>query len=297
MRVRVKSFEDVRLEVVWIPGTITIISVCSLRVPQRKIARLLRVVTVCSAASFKNSGSKSPDGEGGCNIRAEHRARTNSLPPNHPGAGIPCRAYGEGAEPGKALSRYVGGRVDSKGAGAELFIREPRGSDKSEQLQSERSDFSTSGRTATHSLPAQPRQDISPSVRHGSHLDPVRCQSQECQCEMQSAGHAPRGQRGLVVISGESFQRLFNRFFWSVPFERLLSRFVWCCGLIQTHPRLLRAQPIRCRGIVVVEGNLLRPHTTPDRLPPADRRAEISVLIPLWRAAGLSSCAEVLPDH
>lgn len=47
VRVRVKSFEDICLEVVWVPNAITIITVCSLRVRLRKIARLLRVVTVC----------------------------------------------------------------------------------------------------------------------------------------------------------------------------------------------------------------------------------------------------------
>lgn len=119
----------------------------------------------------------------------------------------------------------------------------------------------------------------------------------KCKVRVMHRGDSAGSSSSAVSLSASLLQRLFNRFFWSVPFERLLSRFVWCCGLIQTHPRLLRAQPIRCRGIVVVEGNLLRPHTTPDRLPPADRRAEISVLIPLWRAAGLSSCAEVLPDH
>ncbi|KAK2888148.1 hypothetical protein Q8A73_019596 [Channa argus] len=71
----------------------------------------------CGSLSLpgSNSGSKSRDGQGGCNIRMIIAGAPMAL----------HRAW-NWAGPGKARSRCVGGREHSKGAAAAVFIRKPR---------------------------------------------------------------------------------------------------------------------------------------------------------------------------
>lgn len=124
----------------------------------------------------KNSGNKSRDGEGGCNIRviitrAPMASRRVSW-----GQRYPLPRVKEWAGPGKARSRCVGGWAYSKGAAAAVFNREPRRApdrDGAERFQHQR-DW-----TATRSLPHTHLTNFL-TQHHGSHLDPVRCEAQKC---------------------------------------------------------------------------------------------------------------------
>lgn len=99
------------------------------------------------SSACKNSGNKSRDGEGGCNIRviiagAPMAARRANWGHRHP---LPrARKW---AGPGKARSQRVGGCACSNGAAATVFNREPR------RAQTGRSE---SGAT---SAPARPDSD------------------------------------------------------------------------------------------------------------------------------------------
>lgn len=147
VRARVKSSEDV-----WIPGTITVVSLCSVGVRLRTTARLLRVVTVCSARFFKNLRKQASRWR----RRPEHPRRSprqGQSPSAEPsGRRHPLPCVRKEAGPGKALSRCVGGRVDSKGAGAGLFSREKRGTDTA----------SSSSQSAAISAPTRPDSDTQP---------------------------------------------------------------------------------------------------------------------------------------
>lgn len=200
-----KSFEDICVTVWRLSGQPagSRISGCSLHFCLwKKRDSLYCVVTVCSALP-----SRTPE----TSLEMEKEAATSAwsspehqwLSTERTGHRHPLPRVRKWAEPGKARSRCVGGWVYSKGAAAELFIRQPRRA-QTGRSPTKRSEFSTSATGQRHVAPYFKNLKLS-RIHHGSHLDSVRYEAQKCQCQVQSASYAQGWQLRLIIISGEYF--------------------------------------------------------------------------------------------
>lgn len=171
---------------------------------------LYHVVTVCSALP-----SRSPE----TSLQMEKEAVTSAwssaelqwlFTEQTEDTGIPCRVWGNGRIRGKLGHAAWVGECIVRSCSGSIYQTAEESSDRTNQSPKQTERFQhQSDWTATRS------PTNFPNSHHGSHLDPVRCEAQKCQCQVQSASYAQRWQLRIIIISGklDSFLWMFLFFF------------------------------------------------------------------------------------